>query len=105
MEVDLEYPEELRDLHNDYPCAAEQVKVQNDMLSDYCQKIASKFGTTTGLVHKLIPTLSNKTKCVLHYRNLQLYQALGLKLTKILRALSFDQSPWLKQYIDFNTKK
>ena len=105
MEVDLEYPQEIRDLHNDYPCAAEQVRVQKDMLSDYCPNIASKFGITTGLVHKLIPTLSKKTKYVLHYRKLQLYRALGLKLTKIHRALSFDQSSWLKQNIDFNTKK
>ena len=103
LEVDLEYPKELHDLHNDYPCAAEQIKVTQNMLSDYCQKIAQKFGIKTGQVTKLIPTLSNKTKYVLHYRNLQLYRELGLKLTKIHRVLSFNQSPWLKKYIDFNT--
>ena len=103
LEVDLEYPHELHDLHNDYPCAAEQIKVTQNMLSDYCQKIAQKFGIKSGQVSKLIPTLSNKTKYVLHYRNLQLYRELGLKLTKIHRVLSFNQSPWLKRYIDFNT--
>ena len=105
LEVDLEYPKELHDLHNDYPLAAEKIKVTNDMLSDYSKKISDKYNISTGLVHKLIPTLSNKNKYVIHYRNLQLYISLGLKLTKIHRVLEFNQSPWLKQYIDFNTEK
>ena len=105
LEVDLEYPEELHDLHNDYPLAAEKIKVTEGMLSPYCREIAEKFGVKIGLVEKLVPTLFNKERYVLHYRNLQLYMSLGLKLTKIHRALEFNQSPWLKSYIDFNTKK
>ena len=105
LEVDLEYPKELHDLHNDYPLAAEKIKVTEDMLSPYSREIAEKFKVKVGLVGKLMPTLSNKERYVLHYRNLQLYMSLGLKLTKIHRALEFDQSPWLKPYIDFNTKK
>ena len=105
LEVDLAYPQELRDLHNDYPLAPEKIKVTKDMLSDYCKKIASKYNISTGLVNKLIPTLNSKEKCVLHYRNLQLYTDLGLKLTKVHRVLEFNQSSWLKEYIDFNTHK
>ena len=105
LEVDLEYPQELHDFHNDYPIGPEKVKVTKDMLSEYSKRIADKFNISAGLVHKLIPTLSNKEKYVLHYRNLQLYTDLGLKVTKIHRVLEFNQSPWLKQYIDFNTKK
>ena len=105
LEVDLEYPNELHDLHNDYPLAPEKVKVTENMLSDYCKSIADKYSISTGLVHKLIPTLGKKEKYVLHYRNLQLYIDLGLKVTKVHRVLEFDQSPWLKQYIDYNTEK
>ena len=105
LEVDLEYPKELHDLHNDYPMGPEKVKVTKDMLSSYCRKIADKCNISTGLVRKLIPTLKNKEKYVTHYRNLQLYTDLGLKVTKVHRVLEFNQSPWLKQYIDYNTNK
>ncbi|KAL9971514.1 hypothetical protein ACROYT_G017685 [Oculina patagonica] len=105
LEVDLEYPKEVHNHHNDYPLGAEKVKVTKDMLSNYCKDIADKYKISTGLVHKLIPTLNNKEKYVLHYRNLQLYLDLGLKLTKVHRVLEFNQSPWLKEYIDFNTLK
>ena len=105
LEVNLEYPKELHDHHNDYPLGPEKVKVTKDMLSDYCKNIADKYNISIGLVHKLIPNLNNKEKYVLYYRNLQLYLNLGMKLTKVHRVLEFNQSPWLKQYIDFNTEK
>ena len=60
LEVDLKYPEKMHNLHNDYPLAPEKVKVNKDMLSNYCQEIANKFNVSTGLVHKLIPTLITK---------------------------------------------
>ena len=105
LEVDLEYPNELHDIHNDYPLAPEKVKVTENMLSNYCKKIADKYNISIGLVHKLIPALSKKEKYVLHYKNLQLYIDLGLKVSKVHRVLEFDQSPWLKQYINYNTEK
>ena len=105
LEVDFDYPQELHDLHNDYPLAPEKLKVNKNMLSEYCQKISEKFNISSGQVHKLITTLGKKEKYVLHYRNLQLYLNLGLKLKKVHRVLQFNQSPWLKKYIDFNTNK
>jgi len=104
LEVDLEYPEELHDLHNDYPCAPGKILVTDQMLSDYCRKIKNLHGNSSGTVSKLIPTLNSKKNYVLHYRNLKLYQSLGLRLTKIHRAVQFTQRKWLKSYIDFNTE-
>ena len=56
-----------------------------------------------GDVKRLIPNLGNKY--VVHYKNLQLYLFLGIKLTKIHRVLKFKQPDWMKKYIDFNSKK
>ena len=83
LEVDLEYPDELHDLHNDYPLAPEPMKINK--------------------VNKLTPNLNNKTKYVLHHRNLKQYLSLGMKLTKIHRVIEFKQSKWLALYIALNT--
>ena len=69
LEVDLEYPDELHVLHNDYPLAPEKLAIPYDM-SDYCKKIADVYGIKLGDVKKLLPSLVDKTNYVLHYRNL-----------------------------------
>ena len=96
LEVDLEYPNELHKLHNDYPLAPEKLAVSSDLLLKYCKKIADKYGIKVGDVKKLIPNLGNKIKYVLHYRNLQLYLSLAMKLTEIHRVLKFKPSDWMK---------
>ena len=85
LEVDLEYPKSLHDLHSDYPLAPERVEVNK--------------------VDKLIPNLGDKKKYVIHYENLKQYLSLGLKLTKIHRGLKFEESQWLKKYIALNTEQ
>ena len=84
LEVDLEYPENLHDLHNDYPFCPERVECKNG-------------------VEKLIPNLRNKTKYVIHYKNLIQCLKAGLKLKKIHRGIKFIESEWMKPYIEMNT--
>ena len=52
-----------------------------------------------------MPNFFDKERYVIHYENLKLYLRLGLKLKKIHRILEFNQSQWLKQYVDFNAQK
>ena len=67
MEVYLEYPSFLHKRHNDYPLAAEKMKVNKEILSTYCEIIRDKYGISIGQVSKLIPTLGKKEKYVLHW--------------------------------------
>ena len=105
LQVELKYPDKLHELHNDYPLAPEKLAVSNDMLSKYCKKIADRYVIKVDDVKKIIPNLDNKTNYVVHYRNLQLYLPLGMKVTKIHRVLECKQSDWMKKYMDFNTEK
>ena len=84
LEVDLEYPRSLHDLHSNYPLAPQQMKINK--------------------VKKLIPSLGDKEKYILHYENLKQYLSLGLKLTKFHRGIKFEESQWLEKYIALNTK-
>ena len=84
LEVDLEYPQELHDLHSDYPLAPKTV-----MASD---------------TPKLIPNLRNKERYVLHHESLKLYLKHGLRLTKIHRGIKYKESKFLERYIISNTE-
>ncbi|XP_071055058.1 uncharacterized protein [Onthophagus taurus] len=88
LNVDIEYPRELHDLHNDLPFLAENICPPNS------KSVSDK---------RLIPNLFNKKNYVIHYRNLNHAVAHGLIVRKINRILSFKQSAWLKPYIDVNT--
>ena len=106
LEVDLAYPQYLHDKHNDYPLAPEKLLITQDMLSPYAKSVSQKIGCHVNVNNeKLVPNLMTKKNYVLHYRNLQFYLKMGMKLEKIHKILEFQQSRWLKPYIDFNTAK
>ena len=84
LEVDLEYPAELHDFHNDFPLAPELMEV--------------------GGIFKLIPNLKDKEKMVLDGRNLKLFLSLGMKLKNIRRGIGFKKEAFMKPFIEWNTK-
>ena len=85
LEVDLEYPKELRELRNDYSLALDKIEIKREMLSEYQLKFADLYNIPVGNVKKLVPNLFDKEKYVMHYENFQLYLRLGLILKKIRR--------------------
>ena len=89
----------MHQLHNDYPLISEKRKTNHDMFSNYCITYWKCVWHNIGIVNKLIPDLINESKYVPHYKNLQLYLSLRLKLIKSHRLLK------VEQYIDFNTEK
>ena len=105
LEVNLEYPKELQELHNNYPLAPDKIEIKRQMLSEYQQKIADLYNIPIGNIQKLVSNFFDKEKYVFPFENLQLYLRLGLKLKKIHRVLEFNQSQWLKPYIKFNTQE
>jgi hypothetical protein len=104
LEVDMEYPEHLHDAHNDYSLAPETMEIPEAWLSDYQRTLVYELGGKYTECKKLVPNLCNKEKYILHYSNLKLYHSLGMRVTKIHRAIKFRQEQWMAPYIQLNTE-
>ena len=98
-EVDLHYPTDLHNTHDDYPLAPESLVIDRTMYSPTQQSAFPEPAPQK----KLTPNLKDKTRYVVHSRNLKLDVQLGLVNTEVHRVLTFKQSPWLKTYIDLPT--
>ena len=105
LEVDLEIPLDKHDYFNQYVPAPEHLEVTEDILSPLNKFCLEKLELNHVKCIKLTPNLHDKHKYVIHYRTLQLYQELGVVLKNIHGVIEFNQRPWLKEYIDFNTKQ
>ena len=105
LEVDLSYPKELHDAHNEYPYCCEHKLLEDDMLSSYSKFIAKKHELARGKSSILISSLTDKKRYVIHEMNLKQAVDAGLILTKIHRVIEFNQETWLKDFIDFKINK
>ena len=84
LEVDVDIPVELHDKFNDFPPLPEKIKIGN------CQK--------------LIPNLWNKRGIIVHYKLLKQALEMGCKLMRVKRGVKFREEPWLKSFIEMNSR-
>ena len=105
--VDLEYPKELRELYNDYPLVPDKIEIKREMLSDYQLKIADLYNISIGNVEKLVPYFFDKgKKCDSLWKLATLLKIRieAKQKTKKHSVLEFNQSQWLKPYVEFKHK-
>ena len=84
LEVDIDYPKQLFNLHKDLPFLPEREKVNK--------------------IEKLICNIEDKEKYVVHINVLKQALNHGLILKKVHRVIQFNKKDWLKPYVDLNTK-
>ena len=111
LEVDIEYPKELHSAYEDLPFLPEkrikldkefEHKVTKDIKKTH-KKVYKTFSITHEPENKLIATVQDKNKYVVNISTLKQALKHGLKLQKVHRVIEYNQSNWLKPYIDKNT--
>ena len=103
-EVDIEIPKELHEKFKDYPLTPEIKSIPENNLSEYQKYLNNKLNIKyREKDKKLILDLLPKKNYKIYYKNLEYYMKLGIKITKVHKILTFEEKPFLKDYIDLNT--
>ena len=102
VEVDLKYPDNIKEKTKNFPFAPENKKINPDNFNDYMKEIKSNNYIQT---KKLICDRSDKKNYLGHYRMLKFYIRHGMIIDKVHNVISFSQSRWLEKYINFNTQR
>ena len=102
LEVDLKYPDNIKEKTKNFPFFPENKKIDPDKFNDYLKKIKPKNYTKS---KKLLCDWTDKKKYLIHYRMLKFYVRHGMVVEKIHEMISFKQSKRLESYISFNTQK
>ena len=84
LEVDINYPKELFNKHEDLPFLPNREKINK--------------------VEKLVTTIEDTEKYVIHIAGLKQTLNHGLVFKRVHRVIEFRQEAWLRPYIDMNTK-
>ena len=101
IQADLEIPQDKMHLLENFPPAPH--KVVADDLSEFSQQLLEEAGEVHKPSEKLCVTMLPKLGYVTHYKLLDLYSEIGVKVTNISKALKFTQADFLKDWVEVNT--
>ena len=102
IEVDLSYPDNIKEKTKYFPFAPVNEKINLDNYNDYMKSIKPDSYIQSG---KLICDWSDKRNYLVHYRMLKFYIRHGMIIVRVHTVISFKQSKWLEKYMSVNTKK
>ena len=106
LEVDVEIPHSIHDYTNNYPLLPEHLVIDQDVISPKSSRMRSARGYSEKFSSKkLAPNLFAKKAYVTHLRALQFALRVGVEIKQIRRAITFNQSPWIRDYVMLNTLK
>ena len=102
IEVDLNYPDNIKEKTKNFPFPLMNKKTNPDDFSVYMKEIIPDTYTQN---KKLIYDWSDEKNYFINYRMLKFYVRYGIIVDKVHDIISFRQSRWLEKYVNFNTQK
>ena len=116
VEVDLYFPKEIHDKLKEFPPCPENMAPGLNWLSNFQKQLLREKQNDkrktdkerplkVSTCGKVVPHLFEHKNYCIHYRNLKFVKDLGVEIGPVHNVISFEQKPWLKEYIDFNTDK
>ncbi|XP_034236350.1 uncharacterized protein LOC117642369 [Thrips palmi] len=105
--LDLIYPQSIKEFTKQFPLCPTTENICYNMLSDYQKQWLNDMGVRypTKGVTKLVASQLDKNNLTIHLAPLQTYLKLGMKIGKIHRVLTYSQSYWLQNWVQFNIDK
>ena len=109
FEVDLTYPNDIKNKTADFPLAPLSGEVTMDMFSEFMKEFYKELRdhgqSEYKPCRKLLMTQYDKENYLVHFAILKFYLQMGMILKRVHRIIKFRQKPFLKLYIDTNSQK